>query len=131
METKFIPTDPDKIRDDFKAILKEWQIVTGIELNIGHTYNPHVDVYEEYTTDGYSVYVLDRDGEGAILSDNVYYYEPDNYAIYEAIKEIGGWHDSINITEDLLDDYNVWECLFDELETNYQNYLKNIEDEQN
>ena len=128
METKFTPTNPDLLKDNTHLILKEWQQITGIELNVGHTYNPHVDVYEEYTADGYSVYVLDRDSEGAVLSDNVYYYEPDSYVIYEAIKEVGEWHQSINITEDLLNDYHVWECLVDELQTNYDNYLREIED---
>lgn len=137
METKFIPTNPEQLledyhkTDDMTPIIEEWKKVTGIDLRVGHTYDLAVDVYEEYTADGYSVYVLDIGGEGmSSVCEDVYCYQPDNYVIYEAIEEYGRWDDNVRISNDLFDEYDLFPCFIDRLETNYNNYLTDLNDNQ-
>ena len=74
----FIPQDPDNL-ESFEAILAEYNKMQNSELQFFFDEHPSdVDfmVNNEYTADGYDVWVMRDANEGIYLSENVYYNEP-------------------------------------------------------
>ena len=129
METKFIPTNPEELAG-FESILAEFNKVNGSAYRFTTYYNDNYDVYvgTESTTDGYEVWIINVDNEGPILSENVYYYEPRAYDIFSHLN--GSWNDDLLIyIEDNLDE--IEEYMLSELYTNYDNYLTELEDDNN
>ena len=84
------------------------------------------DIYvgTETTADGYEVYTIQHEGDSPVISDNVYYYAPDPYTIFNAINEAGSWDKCIVYIEELNDIMSDLEdYMLQELETNYMNWL--------
>jgi hypothetical protein len=126
METKFIPTNPEELVG-FDSILKEFNTINGTNYRFTDNYMENYDAYvgSESTADGYEVWIINVDNEGPILGDNVYYYQPGPYEIFEHLN--GSWNEDIIVyVEDLL--YDIEAYMIGELCTNYDNYLAEIED---
>lgn len=126
METEFIPKDPETL-NDFDEVLAEYNRVNDIQLDFTETYNKriHLWVCEETTADGYGIWTIRMDGESVEL-DNIYYYEPDVSAIFNAINENNNWGEFVIYCDGKyseLEDY-----MHQELYENYDNYLQELED---
>jgi hypothetical protein len=122
----FIPQDPDNL-EDFKDILAEYNKMQNSELQFFFDEHPSdIDfmVNNEYTADGYDVWVMRSDSEGIYLSENVYYNEPSG-------------DDVLNQLDYMLDDCKIY-CEIDSMEieytlkdrlyVNYNNYKQELED---
>tara|TARA_Y100000385_G_scaffold250499_1_gene272583 strand:+ start:343 stop:729 length:387 start_codon:yes stop_codon:yes gene_type:complete len=126
METKFIPTNPEELTG-FDSILKEFNTINDSAYVFTDSYMANYDVYvgEESTADGYSIWIINVDNEGPIIGDNVYYYQPSAYDVFNHLG--GGWRDDLVVyVEDLM--YDIEEYMIGELCTNYDNYLNELED---
>jgi len=126
METKFIPTNPEELAS-FDSILKEFNTINDSAYVFTNSYSSNYDVYvgSESTADGYEVWIINVDNEGPIIGENVYYYEPSAYDIFNHIG--GGWRDDLIVYTELdLDE--IEDYMIGELCTNYDNYLAEIED---
>ena len=126
METKFIPTNPEELAS-FDSILKEFNAINDSAYVFTNSYDSSYDVYvgSESTADGYEVWIINVDNEGPIIGENVYYYEPSAYDIFNHIG--GGWRDDLIVYTELgLDE--IEEYMIGELCTNYDNYLNELED---
>jgi len=126
METKFIPKDPETL-NNFDEVLNEYNRVNDTNLKFTDTYNGriHLWVAEETTADGYGIYTIRLDGEGVDL-ENLYYYKPDASAVFEVINQ-NNYYDEFVIYHDL-EWQEFEEYMFEELVTNYDNYLQELED---
>ena len=126
METKFIPTNPEELTG-FDSILKEFNIINDSAYVFTDSYDCNYDVYvgSESTADGYEIWIINVDNEGPIIGENVYYYEPRAYDIFNHIG--GGWRDDLIVYTELgLEE--IEEYMIGELCTNYDNYLSELED---
>jgi hypothetical protein len=126
METKFIPKDPETLKD-FDEVLAEYNRVNDTNLKFTDTYDGkiHLWVCEETTADGYGIYTIRLDGESVDM-DTIYYYKPDAYAVFEVINQ-NNYYDEFVVYHDM-----EWEefeeYMHQELYTNYDNYLQELED---
>ena len=122
----FIPQDPDNL-ESFEAILAEYNKMQNSELQFFFDEHPSdIDfmVNNEYTADGYDVWVMRDANEGIYLSENVYYNEPSG-------------DDVLNQLDYMLDDCKIY-CEIDSMEieytlkdrlyVNYNNYKQELED---
>jgi hypothetical protein len=126
MENKFIPTNPEELVG-FDSILAEFNEINGTRYMFTDSYDCNYDVYvgTESTVDGYEIWIINVDHEGPILNENVYYYEPRAYDIFNRIGR--GWRDDLVVYTELgLDE--IEEYMIGELCTNYDNYLNELED---
>ena len=126
METQFIPTNPEELTS-FDSILKEFNTINDSAYVFTNNYSSNYDVYvgSESTADGYELWIINVDNEGPILGENVYYYQPGPYEIFNHLN--GSWNEDIVVyVEDLL--YDIEAYMIGELCTNYDNYLAEIED---
>ena len=126
METKFIPTNPEELVG-FDSILKEFNTINDSAYVFTNSYDSNYDVYvgSESTADGYEIWVINVDNEGPIIGENVYYYEPRAYDIFNYIG--GGWRDDLIVYTELgLEE--IEEYMINELCTNYDNYLNDLGD---
>jgi hypothetical protein len=126
METKFIPTNPEELAS-FDSILKEFNTINDSAYVFTNSYDSNYDVYigSESTADGYEIWIINIDNEGPVIGENVYYYEPSAYDIFNHIG--GGWRDDLIVYTELdLDE--IEDYMIGELCTNYDNYLAEIED---
>ena len=126
METKFIPTNPEELVG-FDSILKEFNTINDSAYVFTNSYDSNYDVYvgSESTADGYEIWIINIDNEGPVIGENVYYYEPSAYDIFNHIG--GGWRDDLIVYTELdLDE--IEDYMIGELCTNYDNYLAEIED---
>ena len=126
METKFIPTNPEELAS-FDSILKEFNAINDSAYVFTNSYDSSYDVYvgSESTADGYEIWIINIDNEGPVIGENVYYYEPSAYDIFNHIG--GGWRDDLIVYTELdLDE--IEDYMIGELCTNYDNYLAEIED---
>ena len=123
---KFIPQDPDDI-ETFDALLAEYNTVQGCELKFffdDHPSDIDFTINNEYTADGYDVWVMRSTDESIFLCDNVYYNQPDGNDVLRELE----YEDECNIYCEL-EQYEIEEALRDRLYTNYDNYKTNLEDE--
>lgn len=127
METKFIPTNPEELTG-FNRILKEFNTINDSAYVFTNSYDSNYDVYvgSESTADGYEIWIINVDNEGPVIGENIYYYEPRAYDIFN---HIGcGWRDDLIVYTELgLEE--IEEYMIGELCTNYDNYLNELEDE--
>jgi hypothetical protein len=126
METKFIPKDPETLKD-FDEVLAEYNRVNDTNLKFTDTYDGkiHLWVCEETTADGYGIYTIRLDGEGVDM-DTIYYYKPDAYAVFEVINQNNYYDEFVVYHEDEWAEFEGY--MFEELVTNYDNYLQELED---
>ena len=126
METKFIPTNPEELIG-FDSILKEFNEVNGSAYVFTDNYMGNVDVYvgSESTADGYEIWIINVDNEGPIIGENVYYYQPSAYDLFNHLG--GGWRDDLVVYTEI-ELYEIEEYMIGELCTNYDNYLNELED---
>ena len=129
METKFIPKDPETLNDSFEAMLAEYNRINETELNFTDSYgHGEVDLYvsEETTADGYGIWTMRLHGEDLNLENDVFYYAPSADDVFRAINDnsySAPYTVYIEMSFEEIGDY-----LFEELVTNYDNYLQDIED---
>jgi hypothetical protein len=122
----FIPQNPDDIKT-FDALLAEYNTVQGCELKFffdEHPYDIDFTINNEYTADGYDVWVMRSNNESICLCDNVYYNQPDGNDVLRELE----YAEECNIYCEL-EQYEIEEALLDRLHTNYHNYLTALEDE--
>ena len=126
METKFIPTNPEELTS-FDSILKEFNTINDSAYVFTNSYSSNYDVYigSESSADGYELWIIDVDKEGPIISENVYYYQPSAYDVFNHLG--GGWRDDLVVYTEI-EFYELEEYMIGELCTNYDNYLNEIED---
>jgi len=126
METKFIPTNPEELTS-FDSILKEFNTINDSAYVFTNSYSSNYDVYvgSESTADGYELWIIDVDKEGPIISENVYYYQPSAYDLFNHLG--GGWRDDLVVYTEI-EFYELEEYMIGELCTNYDNYLNELED---
>ena len=126
METKFIPTNPEELVG-FDSILKEFNTVNGSAYVFTDNYMSDIDVYvgSESTADGYEIWIINVDNEGPIIGENVYYYQPSAYDLFNHLG--GGWRDDLVVYTEI-ELYEIEEYMIGELCTNYDNYLNELED---
>ena len=123
METKFIPKNPQTL-DNFDQVLAEYNRVNDTMLHFTDSYSTRIDLYisEETTADGYGIWTIREDGERLDM-DNIYYYEPSCYDIFNRIEEIGAYGDFNIYIGDIERTSDIEYYMMEELETNYQNWL--------
>lgn len=125
MEAKFRPKDPETLVG-FDNILAEYNEITGINTVFTDDYMLSWDIYvgTETTADGYEVYTIQHEGDSPVISDNVYYYAPDAYAIFSAIND-GSYYDKCVVYIEELEDIasDLEDYMLEELNTNYMNWL--------
>jgi len=122
MDTELKPKNPETL-SSFNAILDEYNNVFDKNLRFTDRYDSNINLWvnEETTADGYGIYTLREDGE-SIDMDNIYYYEPSAYDIFNRIEQIGSHGDFCVYTD--MDNFSDLEYyMMEELETNYQNWL--------
>ena len=122
MDTELKPKNPETL-SSFNAILDEYNRIFDKNLRFTDRYHSNIDLWvnEETTADGYGIYTIREDGE-RLEMDNIYYYEPNAYDIFNKIEEIGGYNDFCVYTD--MDNFSDLEYhMMEELETNYQNWL--------
>jgi hypothetical protein len=126
METKFIPTNPEELTS-FDSILKEFNAINDSAYVFTDNYSLNYDVYigSESSADGYELWIIDVDREGPIIGENVYYYQPSAYDIFNHLG--GGWRDDLVVYTEI-EFYELEEYMINELCTNYDNYLNELED---
>ena len=126
METKFIPTNPEELTS-FDSILKEFNTINDSAYVFTNSYSSNYDVYigSESSADGYELWIIDVDKEGPIISENVYYYQPSAYDLFNHLG--GGWRDDLVVYTEI-EFYELEEYMIGELCTNYENYLNELED---
>ena len=126
METKFIPTNPEELTS-FDSILKEFNTINDSAYVFTNSYSSNYDVYigSESSADGYELWIIDVDKEGPIISENVYYYQPSAYDLFNHLG--GGWRDDLVVYTEI-EFYELEEYMIGELCTNYDNYLNELED---
>ena len=126
METKFIPTNPEELTS-FDSILKEFNTINDSAYVFTNSYSSNYDVYigSESSADGYELWIIDVDKEGPIISENVYYYQPSAYDVFNHLG--GGWRDDLVVYTEI-EFYELEEYMISELCTNYENYLNELED---
>lgn len=129
--TTYVPKNPETI-DTFEEMLKEYNTIfdKNYKFYFDYDYPSRIDfhVYSESTADGYEVWVMKDYGEPQIVCENVYYNEP---GIDDLFNEL----DCYNSDET---PYLLIHCEFDcshieyyireELEQNYYNYQRELED---
>ena len=121
----FVPQDPDNL-ESFEDILAEYNKVQGSELKFFFDeYPSYIDftINNEYTADGYDVWVMRSDNESISLCDNVYYNQPD---ANDALRELE-YMDECNVYCEI-EQYEIEYAMRDRLYTNYDNYKNNLED---
>lgn len=126
METEFIPKNPETL-NNFDEVLAEYNRVNDTNLIFTDTYNRKINLWvsEETTADGYGIYTIRLDGE-SIDMDTIYYYKPDAYAVFQVINE-HNYYDEFVIYHDMeWQEFEEYMC--EELHTNYDNYLQELED---
>ncbi len=122
----FIPQDPDNL-ESFEAILAEYNEMKNSELQFFFDdYPSDVDfmVNNEYTADGYDVWVMRSASEGIYLNENVYYNEPSGG---DVLNQLDYMSDECKIYCEL-DAYEIEYTLKDRLYVNYDNYKQELED---
>ena len=122
----FIPQDPDSL-ETFDALLAEYNTVHGCELKFFFDEYPNdIDftINNEYTYDGYDLWVMRSTDEGISLYDNVYYNQPNGD---DVLRELD-YMDECNVYCEI-EQYEIEAALRDRLYTNYDNYKTNLEDE--
>ena len=122
----FIPQDPDSIRT-FDELLAEYNTVHGCELKFffeDHPYDIDFTINNEYTRDGYDIWVMRSTNEGISLCDNVYYNQPDGDDVLRELE----YMDECKVYCEI-EQYEIDYALRDRLYTNYNNYKTNLEDE--
>ena len=127
METKFIPKNPETL-SGFNAILDEYNRIFDLSLLFTDRYDGNIDLWisEETTADGYGIWTIREDGERLDI-DNIYYYEPSAEDIFRAIQETGSYGNFTVYTD--MDNFSDIEYyMMEELVTNYDNYLQDLED---
>ena len=121
----FVPKDPEKLVG-FENILAEYNEINGINIIFSDDYMIQWDIYvgTERTADSYDVYTIQHANDHIVLEDNVYMYEPDAYAIFNAINESGCYDKCVVYVEDLESAiYDLENYMLEELHTNFINYL--------
>ena len=121
----FIPQDPDSL-ETFDALLAEYNTVRGCTLKFYFDEHPNdIDftINNEYTYDGYDLWVMRSTDEGISLYDNVYYNQPDGD---DVLRELD-YMDECNVYCEI-EQYEIEEALRDRLSTNYDNYKTSLED---
>jgi hypothetical protein len=126
METEFIPKNPETL-NNFDEVLAEYNRVNDTNLKFTDTYDGkiHLWVCEETTADGYGIYTIRLDGEGVDM-DTIYYYKPDPYAVFDVINQNNYYDEFVVYHEDEWAEFEGY--MFEELVTNYDNYLQELED---
>lgn len=122
----YTPKNPETLTE-FNDLLKEYNTVQGCELKFffdDHPYDIDFTINNEYTADGYDVWVMRSTNESICLCDNVYYNQPDGDDVLRELE----YEDECNIYCEL-EQYEIEEALRDRLYTNYDNYKTNLEDE--
>ena len=125
MEMKFKPKNPETLVG-FDNILAEYNEISDINTVITDDYMLSWDIYvgTETTADGYEVYTIQHEGDSLVISDNVYYYAPDAYAIFTAINDRIGPDKCVVYIEELNDIMpDLEDYMLEELNTNYMNWL--------
>ena len=127
METTFIPKNPETF-ESFDEVLKEYNRVNETELNFTDSYNGDIDLYvsEETTADGYGIWTMRIHGQELQLENDIFYYEPSVYDIFQAIND-NSYGAPYNVYIEIRFD-EVQEYMFEKLVTNYENHLQELED---
>lgn len=121
----FVPKDPETLVG-FDNILAEFNEINGINTVFTDDYMISWDIYvgTETTADGYEVYTIQHENDGIVLGENVFMYEPDAYAIFNAVNESGCYDKCIVYVEDLESMFSDLEYyMLEELNTNFINYV--------
>ena len=126
--SNYTPKNPETLTE-FQDMLKEYNEIIGYELRFTDSYKYDIDVWciEETTADGYGVWAIYQDGDSPQLNENVYYNEPDPSDLFNFIDQCYYGKDVITVYSEF-QDYELEEYVMGELETNYHNYLQNLED---
>ena len=127
METEFIPKDPETL-NNFDEVLAEYNRVNDTMLHFTDSYDTRIDLYvaEESTADGYGIWTICSQGEGLNLEDGVFYYQPGADDVFRVINE-NSYGSEYNVYTELPFE-EIEEYMFQELVTNYDNYLQELED---
>ena len=128
METTFIPKNPDTLNDSFDEVLAEYNRVNETELNFTDSYTENTDLYvsEETTADGYGIWTIRPHGQDLDLENDVFYYEPGVDTIFRTIND-NSYGGPYTVYIEMRWE-EVGEYMLEELVTNYDNYLQDIED---
>jgi len=121
----FVPKDPETLVG-FENILAEFNEINGINTVFTDDYMVRWDIYvgTETTADGYEVHTIQHENDSICLEDNVFMYEPDAYAIFNAVNESGCYDKCIVYVEDLESMFSDLEYyMLEELNTNFINYV--------
>ena len=102
------------------------QEITGINTIFTDDYMLNWDIYvgTETTADGYELHTIQFMNETPNIGENVYMYEPDAYAIFNAINDSGCYDRCVVYLEDFESmTYDLENYMREELNTNFINYV--------
>ena len=124
--SEFIPKDPQTLVG-FDNVLAEFNKLEGANTVFTNDYMLRWDIYvgTETTADGYEVHTIQHESEGPILSENVYMYKPDAYAVFNAISERWCGDEECIVYIEELEDYisDLEYYMLEELNANFINYI--------
>lgn len=127
--SNYTPQKPDTI-ETYDALLKEYNTVFGknykFYFDYDHPSRVHYHVYEDTTTDGYGIWVMKDYDDSVYLTENVYYCTPDVSDMFNDLNYFPECEEVIIHCE--LDFSDVEYYLREELEQNYYNYQRELED---
>jgi hypothetical protein len=129
--SNYTPQNPDAI-ETYDALLKEYNTVFGknYKFYFDYDYPSKIDfhVYSECTTDGYEVWVMKSCDESTYLTENVYYNEPGVDDLFNELNCFDPDETPYLLIHCELDFSDVEYYIREELEQNYYNYQRELED---
>jgi acetyltransferase-like isoleucine patch superfamily enzyme len=128
--SNYVPKNPDAI-ENYEELLAEYNTVFGVKYKFYFDYDYprriHFHVYEDSTTDGYEVWIMKDCDENVYLGENVYYYQPGVDDMFSELNNCFSHLDEVLIHCEL-DFSEVEYYMREELEQNYYNYQRELED---
>lgn len=129
--SNYTPKNPETL-NTFEEMLKEYNTIfdKNYKFYFDYDYPRRIDfhVYSESTTDGYEVWVMKDYDENIYLTENVYYNEPGVDDLFNELDNYSSDETPYLLIHCELDFSDVEYYICEELEQNYYNYKRELED---
>lgn len=129
--SNYTPKNPETL-NTYEELLKEYNTIfdKNYKFYFDYDYPSRIDfhVYSESTTDGYEVWVMKSFDESTYLTENVYYNEPGVDDMFNELDCFDADETPYLLIHCELDFSDVEYYMREELEQNYYNYERELED---
>ena len=129
--SNYTPKNPETL-NTFEEMLKEYNTIfdKNYKFYFDYDYPSRIDfhVFSESTTDGYEVWVMKGCDENVYLNENVYYNEPGVDDLFNELDNYSFDETPYLLIHCELDFSDVEYYICEELEQNYYNYKRELED---